>query len=83
MRANGDLRGKWLDRFAAVDGSALETLEAALRAGRLSARGANRVRAVARTIADLAEVDAIQADHVALAMSLRVDPFVVPERAAS
>jgi magnesium chelatase family protein len=83
VRANGDLRGKWLDRFAAVDGSALETLEAALRAGRLSARGANRVRAVARTIADLAEVDAIQADHVALAMSLRVDPFVVPERAAS
>ena len=44
-------------RSAPLSDSAMSVLEAALRGGRLSARGASRVRAVARTIADLAGRD--------------------------
>ncbi len=53
-----------------------------MRGGRLSARGASRVRAVARTIADLRDAEAIDAEHLALAMSLRTDPFAHRERVA-
>jgi magnesium chelatase family protein len=75
VRANAELRGKALDAVAALSESAMSVLEAALRGGRLSARGASRVRAVARTIADLRGADVIDAEHLALAMSLRADPF--------
>jgi magnesium chelatase family protein len=50
-------------------------VEAALRSGRLSARGLHRVRRVARTIADLDGVpDRLSAAHVAGALGLRLDP---------
>ncbi len=38
----------------------------------LTARGYDRVRKVARTIADLAEAEAISADHVAEALNFRM-----------
>jgi magnesium chelatase family protein len=82
VRSNAELRGKVLDGVAALSDSAMSVLEAALRGGRLSARGASRVRAVARTIADLRHADVIDAEHLALAMSLRADPFVHRERVA-
>jgi magnesium chelatase family protein len=82
VRANADLRGRELEAAAPLSDSAMSVLEAALRGGRLSARGASRVRAVARTIADLRGVDAIDAEHLALAMSLRADPFALRERVA-
>jgi predicted ATPase with chaperone activity len=40
------------------------------------------VRAVARTIADLRDARDIDAEHIALAMSLRADPFMHRERVA-
>jgi magnesium chelatase family protein len=82
VRANAELRGKALDTVAPLSDSAMSVLEAALRGGRLSARGVSRVRAVARTIADLRDARDIDAEHIALAMSLRADPFMHRERVA-
>jgi magnesium chelatase family protein len=80
VRANGDLTGGQLERLAPLDGDAAGLLDDALRRGRLTARGFTRVRAVARTIADLYEAgDLIRPEHVALALSLR-SPLVSMER---
>lgn len=43
----------------------------ALDAGLITARGADRVRRVARTIADLASVETVQEEHAAEALALR------------
>ena len=70
--ANGELTGARLERYAPLDSSAARMLDESMRRGRLSARGFSRVRAVARTIADLqGDGDRIRAEHVALALSLR------------
>jgi magnesium chelatase family protein len=82
VRANAELRGKQLDEVAPLGHESLSVLESALRSGRLSARGANRVRAVARTIADLRGEETIEAEHLALAMTLRANPFADHERVA-
>jgi magnesium chelatase family protein len=75
VRANAELRDGLLDVHAPLTGAGTNVLEAALRAGRLSGRGVGRVRAVARTIADLRDEQSIDAEHVALALSLRADVF--------
>lgn len=63
-----------LDRFAPLELDALGRLRREMEAGRLSARGYHRVRRVARTMADLAGVEAntIDEETVALALGLRV-----------
>lgn len=74
VRTNAELPAKRLDEVAPLDDGATALLEAALRSGRLSARGLHRVRRVARTIADLQGAPvAVGAAHVAVALSLRVD----------
>lgn len=55
----------------ALDLAAARLLTAAARQLRLSARGFERVRRVARTIADLAGVESTAADHVAEALQFR------------
>ncbi|MGQ0434203.1 MAG: hypothetical protein ACT452_17595 [Microthrixaceae bacterium] len=84
VRTNAELAAKRLDEVAPLDDGATALLEAALRSGRLSARGLHRVRRVARTIADLQGAPgAVSAAHVAIALSLRVDaPGMVPAAAA-
>lgn len=79
---NADLQGKALDAAAPLTDSATNVLESALRAGRLSGRGVSRVRAVARTIADLREQPTVDAEHVALALNLRTDVFSSEARVA-
>jgi magnesium chelatase family protein len=71
--ANASLRGETLRAVAPLRPSATTVIESALRAGRLTGRGADRVRAVALTIADLAGADCIEAEHAALALHLRAD----------
>jgi magnesium chelatase family protein len=75
VRANADLPADRLDEVAPLAPAARDLLEGALRSGRLSARGLHRVRRVARTIADLQGAPTeLSATHVAMALSLRVDP---------
>jgi magnesium chelatase family protein len=72
--ANAHLRGSELDRWAPLTSDAHDLLAGTLRSGRLSARGLDRVRRVARTIADLAGHDgALTTGHVGTALHLRAD----------
>jgi magnesium chelatase family protein len=75
VRGNGELQGKAIDAVAPLSDAARNVLESALRAGRLSGRGVGRVRAVARTIADLRQERVVDAEHIALALTLRAELF--------
>lgn len=72
--ANALLRGEELRRWAALSEPARRLLDARLRNGSLTGRGLDRIRRVARTLADLRgdDVDAaLDTDVVALALELR------------
>ncbi len=70
---NATLTGHDLDTIAPLVPAAARLLEDLVRRGTLTARGVQRVRRVARTIADLADHDgALRVDHVAAAVALRV-----------
>ena len=70
--SNSHLTTKHLRRCCALDAASLRLLRAATERLGLSARGFDRVRRVARTIADLKGTDAIAADHVAEALQFRM-----------
>lgn len=81
--ANRDLDEAGLDRHAPLEGGARTLVLDALTDGRLSARGARRVRAVSLTLADLVgDEPPVSADHVASALALRVEPASMVEWAA-
>jgi magnesium chelatase family protein len=71
VRANVELDSVALDECASLTPGAVAQLEFALRAGKLSARGYQRVRAVALTIADLSGADRVDREHLAEALQLR------------
>jgi magnesium chelatase family protein len=71
--ANRDLRRSDLDAME-WEAEATALLREAVAARQLSARGWDRVRRLARTIADLAGSDIIGYRHVAEAVSLRGTP---------
>lgn len=79
IRCNADLPISELDTFAPMSAEADQLLEDALRVGRLSARGLQRVRRVARTIADLAGDEIIGADAVAMSLHYRAQPITLDE----
>jgi magnesium chelatase family protein len=81
--SNAHLQGKAIDEAAPLTDAATNVLESALRAGRLSGRGVGRVRAVARTIADLRGTQLVDAEQVALALNLRADLLGRDMRVAS
>ncbi|MCL5447127.1 MAG: YifB family Mg chelatase-like AAA ATPase [Actinobacteria bacterium] len=67
-----------LDQLAPMSPDALSLIERRLRSGVLSARGMDRIRRVALTIADLAQDGAlIGAEHVAEALQLRAARSIV------
>lgn len=71
VECNAALRADSLEGIVALSPAAAELLEHHVRAGRLSGRGFDRIRRVARTIADLGGKPAVEEEHVAEALALR------------
>ena len=68
---NAHMRPKHLQAYCRLDASGRQLLERAMARLGLSARGYDRVRKVARTIADLAGAEAIGVEHLAEALQYR------------
>jgi len=71
IRTNAELTPSLLARHATLDVTGRKLMASAIRKLSLSARGYDRTRKVARTIADLADSDRVTADHVAEALQFR------------
>ena len=71
IRTNAELTPSLLARHCALDRAGTRLIQASIARLGLSARGYDRVRAVARTIADLDGADDITADHLAEALQFR------------
>ncbi len=72
VSTNAALTGAQLDEVAPLTAAAARILEHKLRTSALSARGLDRVRRVARTLADLdGAPDAVDEQHVCAALELR------------
>jgi magnesium chelatase family protein len=72
VHTNAELTSALMTVHAPLDTNCRRLLTSAMKRLPLSARGYDRVRKVARTIADLAEVDRISADHLAEALQFRM-----------
>lgn len=72
LKPNRSLTGRELDRVAALDDASQAMLREAMTSMRLSARAYDKIRRVARTIADLDASEAIEAHHVAEAVQYRL-----------
>ena len=72
VRTNAELTPSLMTRHCAINRDGMRLLKSAIRSMALSARGYDRVRKVARTIADLAGSDAMTADHIAEALQFRM-----------
>ncbi len=68
---NADMRVAEVRQFCKLDGAGESLVRAAMGQMNLSARGYHRVLKLARTIADLADCENIQAAHLAEALQYR------------
>lgn len=73
IMTNAELTPALMTKYCAADPAALRILRSAMSRLSLSARGYDRVRKVARTIADLEGADRIRADHLAEALQYRME----------
>ena len=71
VRTNAELRPSLLARHCALDRAGTTLIQASVSRLGLSARGYDRFRAVARTIADLEGAVSIDAAHLAEALQFR------------
>ncbi len=72
IRTNAELTPRLTAMHCGLDARGIRLLNAASNRMALSARGYDRVRKVARTVADLAASEVIQADHLAEALQFRM-----------
>ena len=72
IRTNAELTPLPISRDCALDAGSTKLLDAAVRKLSLSARGYDRVRKVARTIADLSGAETITTHHLAEALQYRM-----------
>ncbi|MCL4313540.1 MAG: YifB family Mg chelatase-like AAA ATPase [Actinobacteria bacterium] len=73
-RCNAELAGERLNNYVPLSYAARSILEERLRAGTLSARGVDRVKRIALTIADLeGSTEVIEDIHIAEALELRAN----------
>lgn len=72
LRTNTELTPALMARHCVIDRAGIRLLEAAVRRVMLSGRGYDRVRKVARTIADLTGAESISGDHIAEALQFRM-----------
>jgi magnesium chelatase family protein len=72
IRTNTELTTALMARHCALDSRAARLLDSAITRMALSARAYDRVRKVARTIADLAGAADVEADHVSEALQFRL-----------
>lgn len=78
VECNAQLDTADLDRYAPLSQCAKDLLEHELRTGALSARGLNRVRRVALTLADLGEKSGpVEEQDICFALQLRAEPSLV------
>ena len=68
---NAQLKPRHLKKYCALDETGQDLLERAMAKLGLSARGYGRILRVARTIADLADVETIRSEHIAEAIQYR------------
>ncbi|WP_413199811.1 YifB family Mg chelatase-like AAA ATPase [Nostoc piscinale] len=71
LRCNAQMQSRHLQQWCKLDDASRSLLEAAINKLGLSARASDRILKVARTIADLAGDDNLQAHHVAEAIQYR------------
>jgi magnesium chelatase family protein len=72
IRTNAELTARLMPKHAQPNAAGLRVLSKAVSRLGLSARGYDRIRKVARTIADLAGRDKIGADEIAEALQFRM-----------
>lgn len=71
-KTNAELSGKQLDKYAAINDSAMALLGEAMKEFGLSARAYDKIRRMSRTIADLDGGGPIESQHVAEAIQYRL-----------
>jgi magnesium chelatase family protein len=72
MLTNAALTPSLMSKYCALDAAGARVLASAVRKMSLSARAYDRIRKVARTIADLAGDERLGDDHVAEALQFRM-----------
>ncbi|MCZ6836516.1 MAG: YifB family Mg chelatase-like AAA ATPase [Planctomycetota bacterium] len=72
VKVNAELSGKQLNTYAALDEQSKVVLGQAMTELKLSARAYDKVRRIARTIADLEGVESVQMPHVLEAVQYRL-----------
>ena len=71
IHCNAQMNSRQIKAYCAIDAACTRLLESAIEKLALSARAYHRILKIARTLADLAGIDAIVGEHIAEAIQYR------------